>query len=150
MQMITNGGDNEGLFRGAVMQSGGPIPVGDIEHGQRYFDDLVEKTGCQGSQDTVECLRKVPYTTFKRAMDSSPNMFSYQVRPYVTIRFWVRRLIISQGLILAWLPRVDGVFLTEQPQVSVLRGLVANVPMITGMSHCDGFRYAAYLLCRKL
>ncbi|KAI9437416.1 Alpha/Beta hydrolase protein [Lactarius psammicola] len=117
LQMITNGGNNEGLFRGAVMQSGGPIPVGDIEHGQQYYDFMVEKTGCGNSQDTLECLRRVPYATFKKAMDESPNMFSYQ------------------GLILAWLPRVDGVFLTEPPQVAVLRGHVSNVPMITG--NCD-------------
>ncbi|KAI9443552.1 carotenoid ester lipase precursor [Lactarius indigo] len=99
LQMITNGGNNEGLFRGAVMQSGGPIPVGDIEHGQQYYDFMV------------------PYATFKKAMDESPNMFSYQ------------------GLVLAWLPRVDGVFLTEPPQIAVLRGRVANIPMITG--NCD-------------
>ncbi|KAI9430679.1 Alpha/Beta hydrolase protein [Lactarius indigo] len=113
MQMITNGGNNEGLFRGAVMQSGGPIPVGDIKNGQRYYDFMVEKTGCQGRADTLDCLRKVPYTTYKKAMDESPNMFSYQ------------------ALILAWLPRVDGIFLREPPQHSVLRGNVAKVPMIT-------------------
>ncbi|KAH9057403.1 carotenoid ester lipase precursor [Lactarius vividus] len=117
MQMITNKGDNENLFRGAVMQSGGPIPVGDIENGQRHYDFMVEKTGCQGRDDTLDCLRKVPYATYKKAMDESPNMFSYQ------------------ALMLAWLPRVDGVFLTEPPQYSVLRGQVSNVPMITG--NCD-------------
>ena len=79
MQMVTNQGDNEGLFRGAVMQSGGPIPVGDTEHGQQYYDAMVEKTGCQSSPDTLECLRKVPYATYKKAMDASPNMFAYQV-----------------------------------------------------------------------
>jgi acetylcholinesterase len=39
-----------------------------------------------------------------------------------------------QGLVLAWLPRVDGVFLTEPPEYSVLRGHVSNVPLITGES----------------
>jgi acetylcholinesterase len=38
-----------------------------------------------------------------------------------------------QGLALSWLPRVDGVFLTEPPQHAVVRGHVADVPMITGM-----------------
>ncbi|KAI9437418.1 carotenoid ester lipase precursor [Lactarius psammicola] len=117
MQMITNGGNNEGLFRGAVMQSGGPIPVGNITNGQRYYDFMVEKTGCAKHKDTLECLRRIPYSTYKKAMDSSPNMFSYQ------------------ALILAWLPRVDGVFLTEKPQASVMGGRVSNVPMITG--NCD-------------
>ncbi|KAH9167333.1 carotenoid ester lipase precursor [Lactarius sanguifluus] len=115
--MLTNNGNNEGLFRGAIMQSGGPIPVGDIENGQRYYDFMVEKTGCSKASNTLDCLRKVPYNTYKRAMDDSPNFFAYQ------------------GLVLAWLPRVDGVFLKEPTQHSVLRGNVANVPMITG--NCD-------------
>ncbi|KAN0139659.1 Alpha/Beta hydrolase fold [Lactarius tabidus] len=117
MHLLTNNGNQDGLFRGAVMQSGGPIPVGDIENGQKYYDLMVDKTGCSNSADTLECLRKVPYTTFKKAMDETPNFFAYQ------------------GLVLAWLPRVDGVFLTEPPQYSVLRGHVANVPLITG--NCD-------------
>ncbi|KAI0298094.1 carotenoid ester lipase precursor [Multifurca ochricompacta] len=117
LHMLTNKGNQEGLFRGAIMQSGGPIPVGDIENGQQYYDFMVERTGCRNHNDTLECLRKVPYSTFKHAMDESPNFFAYQ------------------GLVLAWLPRVDGVFLTEPPQHAVLRGHVSNVPMITG--NCD-------------
>jgi len=117
LHMLANNGNQEGLFRGAVMQSGGPIPVGDIEHGQPYYDFMVKETGCTHQPDTLDCLRKVPYNTFKRAMDASPNFFAYQ------------------GLVLAWLPRVDGVFLTEPPQYSVLRGHVSDVPVITG--NCD-------------
>ncbi|KAH9960122.1 carotenoid ester lipase precursor [Russula dissimulans] len=117
MHMLTNNGDQEGLFRGAIMQSGGPISVGPIENGQQYYDHMVRETGCRGQPDTLDCLRRVPYATFKRAMDSSPNLFSYQ------------------GLVLAWMPRVDGVFLTEPPEYSVLRGHVSNVPLITG--NCD-------------
>ncbi|KAH9024550.1 Alpha/Beta hydrolase protein [Lactarius hengduanensis] len=117
LHMLTNNGNNEGLFRGAIMQSGGPIPVGDIENGQRYYDFMVEKTSCSNWTDTLDCLRKVPYTTFKKAMDDSPNFFAYQ------------------GLMAAWLPRIDDVFLKVPPPYSVLLGDVANVPMITG--NCD-------------
>lgn len=52
-------------------------------------------------------------------------------------------LIAPQGLVLAWLPRVDGVFLTEPPQYSVLRGHVANVPLITGVFDLPRFRHEA-------
>jgi acetylcholinesterase len=83
--MLVNNGNQEGLFRGAIMQSGGPIPVGDIENGQRYYDMMVEKTGCKGTNDTLNCLRKVPYNTFKKAMDESPNFFAYQVRVSHTV-----------------------------------------------------------------
>jgi acetylcholinesterase len=83
--MLANNGNQEGLFRGAVMQSGGPIPVGDIEHGQRYYDHMVKESGCARQPDTLECLRKVPYSTYKRAMDASPNFFAYQVRAYLAV-----------------------------------------------------------------
>ena len=32
LHMLANGGDTEGLFRAAFMQSGAPTPVGDITH----------------------------------------------------------------------------------------------------------------------
>jgi acetylcholinesterase len=78
--MLVNKGDQEGLFRGAVMQSGGPIPVGDIEHGQAYYDTLVKLAACDKSPDTLECLRNVPYARFKYAMDATPDFFAYQVK----------------------------------------------------------------------
>jgi hypothetical protein len=62
------------------MQSGGPIPVGDIEHGQKHYDLLVKNAACDGSPDTLECLRNIPYDRFKYAMDLSQNFFAYQVK----------------------------------------------------------------------
>jgi acetylcholinesterase len=78
-QMITNGGNTEGLFRAGIMQSGSPIPVGDISNGQVYYDAIVAQTGCAGKADTLACLRTVPYTTLKAAVDDSPGIFAYQV-----------------------------------------------------------------------
>lgn len=46
------------------------------------------------------------------------------------------------------MPRVDGDFLTEPPQYAVLRGHVADVPMITGTSSLCilcGVKYFTYL-----
>ncbi|KAJ6624410.1 carotenoid ester lipase precursor [Mycena sp. CBHHK59/15] len=117
LQMLANGGNTEGLFRAGFMESGSPIPVGPIENGQKYYDAIVQETGCSGSSDTLECLRTVPYATLKAAQDKSPFIFSYQ------------------SLILAWLPREDGVFLTDNPQRLVQQGKVANIPFITG--DCD-------------
>ena len=70
---------NAGLFRGAFMQSGAQIPVGDISHGQKYYDAVVSQTGCSGSADTLACLRKVDYAVLKNAINKSPGIFSYQV-----------------------------------------------------------------------
>ena len=79
LHMMTNGGDTEGLFRGAFMQSGSPIPVGDITDGQHDYDTLVAETGCSGAADTLQCLREVPFDTLKAAVDKSPGLFSPQV-----------------------------------------------------------------------
>ncbi|KAG6846275.1 hypothetical protein H0H93_014922, partial [Arthromyces matolae] len=117
LHMIANNGDVGGLFRAAFMQSGSPIPVGPLENAQKYYDALVSATGCSSAADTLECLRQVPYSTLKAAVNKSPGIFAYQ------------------SLSLAWLPREDGVFLTENPQQLVLDGKVANIPFITG--DCD-------------
>ncbi|CAA7261545.1 unnamed protein product [Cyclocybe aegerita] len=117
LQMLANGGNTEGLFRAAFMQSGAPVPVGDITHGQQYYDALVQETGCARSADTLQCLRTVPYATLKEAINNSPGIFDYQ------------------SLRLAWLPRADGVFLVDHPQRLVQQGKVAKIPYITG--NCD-------------
>ena len=80
--MVANGGNTEGLFRGAFMESGSVNPSGDITLGQQYYDDLVQATGCAGTEDTLECLRQVSFPTLKAAVNKSQGIFSYQVRHY--------------------------------------------------------------------
>jgi len=77
--MIANNGNAEGLFRGAIMESGAPVPVGNIEKGQAFYDKIVKSTGCSGSTDTLQCLREVDYNTLKAAIDTAPDIFDYSV-----------------------------------------------------------------------
>ena len=79
LQMVTNGGDTEDLFRGAFMESGAVIPSGDISLGQRDYDDLVRAVRCSGAEDTLECLRQVPFPVLKEAVNMSPGFLSYRV-----------------------------------------------------------------------
>ncbi|KAH9053688.1 Alpha/Beta hydrolase protein [Lactarius vividus] len=117
LQMLANGGNTEGLFRAAFMQSGSPTPLGDITYGQQYYDDLVERTGCSCSSNTLVCLRETPYKKLKAAVDGTPSIYSYQ------------------SLALAWLPRVDGVFLVDEPHKLIQQGKVARIPFVSG--ECD-------------
>lgn len=55
------GGDNEGLFRGAIMESGAPIPVESEKRGQHSFDVIAEAAGCHNAVDKVACLRAVSF-----------------------------------------------------------------------------------------
>lgn len=77
--MLAYDGNNEGLFRAAFMQSGSPTPMGDITRGQRYYDFIVDETGCKESSDTLECLRAVPEDVLQAAVDKTPSSSSYQV-----------------------------------------------------------------------
>ena len=78
--MVANGGNTEGLFHGAFMQSGSPIPSGDIAQAQKYYDALVEETGCEGASNTLQCLREVPYDKIMDAVNDSQGILAYQVR----------------------------------------------------------------------
>ena len=83
LQLLTNNGDTEDLFRAAFLQSGGPIPVGDITRGQSQYDALVRDTKCDVAADTLECLRQLPFSVLKAAVDQAPGPVSYQVRSFV-------------------------------------------------------------------
>ncbi|KAJ7149882.1 Alpha/Beta hydrolase protein [Mycena crocata] len=56
--------DQSMLFRGVFMLSGCVIPIGSVQDGQPHYDDLVAANGCQGSQDSLECLQRVPFNKF--------------------------------------------------------------------------------------
>ncbi|EKM55972.1 uncharacterized protein PHACADRAFT_256969 [Phanerochaete carnosa HHB-10118-sp] len=128
LQMLTNGGDTEGLFHGAFMESGSPIPVGDITHGQKYYDALVSETGCSGAADTLQCLREVPFDALMAAVNQSPSIDSLQ------------------SLDLAWMPRADGAFLPYGPQALVTQGSVASIPFVTGDVDDEGTAFSLYSL----
>lgn len=61
------------------MQSGSPIPVGDITRGQKDYNTLVQDTGCSGASDTLECLRNVPASALQTAVDKSRGIASHTV-----------------------------------------------------------------------
>ncbi|KAI0091741.1 carotenoid ester lipase precursor [Irpex rosettiformis] len=117
LQMVANAGDNEGLFRGAFMHSGSPVPYGDISHGQKYYDELVVEAGCANASDSLQCLRGVSSSVIKTMMDATPSLLS------------------KEALSIVWMPRSDGTFFVDPPFQAVLKGAVANVPFVSG--ECD-------------
>ncbi|KZV67208.1 carotenoid ester lipase precursor [Peniophora sp. CONT] len=120
MQMLTNGGDTEGLFRAAFMSSGGPLPTGSVEHVQDRWDNFATIAGCGdflGKASVFECLRNASLEDIRAGQDASGSIFGYY------------------GLDVAWLPSADGDFLSALPQELVRKGSVADVPFVTG--DCD-------------
>ncbi|EAU92417.2 carotenoid ester lipase [Coprinopsis cinerea okayama7 len=124
LQMVAYDGRDEDLFHAAFMQSGSPIPVGNITGGQIYYNDLVNRTGCYGQDDTLSCLRSAPLANLTDAINQSPGLFAYQ------------------SLALAWSPRADGTFLTAHPQHLVQQDKVLHIPMVSGDVDDEGTVFA--------
>ena len=146
-QMVANGGDNEGLFRGAFMESGSVLPaVGDVTVGQPDYDALVQETGCTGVQDTLECLRQAPFPALQAAMNNSLGYFSYRVCHgfFNPLRSVVNR--IPQSLNLVWAPKTDGTLLKAPLQHQIAQGNVANVPFVAGNKAIDFYFSSSWLI----
>ncbi|KAF8896776.1 carotenoid ester lipase precursor [Gymnopilus junonius] len=117
LHLVINNGNPEGLFHGAVMESGSPLGLSDTISQQPFFDQLVADTECTGSQDPIACLRAVPFEKLGAAINLSSNIFSFS------------------SINIVWNPSVDGIVFQRNPQRSVQEGLYAKVPLITG--DCD-------------
>jgi cholinesterase len=123
-------GNNDGLFRAAILQSGsalGPasewsyswsshnakLPVNSISQltttYQPIYDNATITVGCSEANDTLACLRTVPYETLFDAFS-----------PFVLT------------------PIVDGEFLTRLPSESFAKGLVSNVTILAGTNTDEG------------
>ena len=80
LHLVANGGNSEGLFHAAFMESGFPMPVGDTRQGQRWYDLLVQQSGCAGASDTLSCIRDtVPDEVINAVQDKTPFFFSKEV-----------------------------------------------------------------------
>ncbi|KAL5355894.1 Alpha/Beta hydrolase protein [Aspergillus floccosus] len=110
--LVANGGDHEGLFRAAIMESGNAIgpPWNGTDWHQPMYDRIVNKTGCTSSTDTLECLRNTPYDLFYASA--------------------------YEGL--EWFGAIDGAFIREYPQISMKEGRIAPVPILLGSNTDEG------------
>jgi hypothetical protein len=71
--------------------------------------------------------------TLKAGVDKSPDFFSYEVGGPKCDGASTHAHYISQGFPPVWTPRIDGVFLQDNPQKLVKAGKVAKIPFVTGM-----------------
>ncbi|KAH6882862.1 Alpha/Beta hydrolase protein [Alternaria rosae] len=106
-------GDNEGLFRAAILESGNAVgaPLNGTDWYQHMYDNLTESVGCSDAKDTLQCLRDVPYET---------------IAPYG-----------YQGL--EWFHVIDGSLIPRYGQQSLQKGKFAKIPLILGTNTDEGF-----------
>ncbi|KAJ0426885.1 carboxylesterase [Aspergillus carlsbadensis] len=108
-------GEHRGLFRGAILQSGGALGPAledgsDLETSyQPMYDNITATVGCGDAHDSLSCLRHVPYTTLHCAFSA---------------------FIMT--------PILDGDFVTQLPSTSFAQDRVANVAILAGSNTDEG------------
>ncbi|KAJ4366737.1 hypothetical protein N0V95_000066 [Ascochyta clinopodiicola] len=106
-------GDNDGLFRAAILESGGAVgaPLNGTDWYENMYKNLTTSVGCADSTNTLQCLRQVPYE---------------KIAPYGNVG-------------LEWFHVIDGSFIPRYGQESLLSGKFAKIPLILGTNTDEGF-----------
>ncbi|KAI3540181.1 carboxylesterase [Colletotrichum filicis] len=117
-QLIAYGGRDDGLFQGAIMQSGGmaekwPYNVKDpAAYTRNLYRNLTETTSCSEAASPLECLRNLPVGVISAALNVSATP------------------VFSDTGLGPWLTQVDGDFLQDGPIASLEKGHFVHVPII--------------------
>lgn len=113
MQMIAYGGVDDGLFRGAICDSGGPVAPApqNATVRQKQFDSIVEATNCSAATDKLDCLRKVPADAYADAVNVTGGSYAAVV---------------------------DDNMIPGYPSELVKQGKFVKVPLLIGANHDEG------------
>ncbi|KAL2810033.1 Alpha/Beta hydrolase protein [Aspergillus granulosus] len=79
------GGRDDGLFRAAIMQSGGSVMASSMNTTayQGMYDEIVGKVGCDTAQDTLQCLREVSFKRLNAVFNGTDGNPAYNFSPAV-------------------------------------------------------------------
>jgi carboxylesterase type B len=113
-QMFSYGGRDDGLYRAAIMESGGPTgaQVQNLAYYTSPVENLTRTVGCWNATDQLACLRDL----------SQEALFAAQP---------------SQ----VWNPLIDGDFLTAYPSQQMAAGDFVKVPLLTGENTDEGINF---------
>ncbi|KAI1275080.1 lipase [Xylaria sp. FL0933] len=105
-------GRDDGLFRGAILESGGPTgaQVESLSWYNTAVENLTRTVGCWGASNQLACLREVDSATLFAAHPS-----------------------------VVWNPLLDGDFLTGYPSQLMQDGKYVQVPLLIGANADEGF-----------
>ncbi|KAL6408910.1 Carboxylesterase, type B [Ilyonectria robusta] len=116
--IISYGGRDQGLFRGAIMESAGPINLFRFNSPAEwdvYYNAITRAANCSTAIDTLACLRTVP----SEALNS---IFASNIT----------------ASILSWGMEVDGDFIQGNAREALLSGQFIKVPVLQGQNHDGG------------
>lgn len=123
MQLVAYEGDHQNLFQRAILESGSPVAnFATSAKWQPWFDALVDKTGCAGSSDKLQCLRQLPVQALNDIFNSTTA------------------LPVSAPALSAV---IDGDFMTDKGADLLRNGKFAKVPLLVGNNFDEGTQYGS-------
>lgn len=110
-QLFSYDGQGEGLYRGAIMESGGPTGtnVQDLSFYASPVENLTRTVGCWTADDQLACLRGL---TQDELFAAEPSQ--------------------------TWNPLIDGTFLTGYPSQLIRQGKYDRVALLIGANDDEG------------
>ncbi|KAH8667110.1 carboxylesterase family protein [Xylariales sp. PMI_506] len=117
--LVAYGGRDDGLFRGAISESGAPTGLSNfstVANWQPAYDAVVNATGCSSATDTLSCLRTVDTQTLSDIFNST--------------------LVTDLGV--EYRPAIDGDFLLNSGTTQIRRGEFVKVPYLIGTNFDEG------------
>ncbi|KAF3909397.1 Acetylcholinesterase [Arthrobotrys entomopaga] len=115
MHQIAFGGRDDGLFRGAIMESGSAIfylAWGYPDAYQENYDTLLDAVSCTDAVDSLQCLRGVEVGKLNEALNTTNAAVFTAV--------------------------VDGAFVPDSPALAYKDGRYVKVPTIIGTNSDEG------------
>ncbi|KAI5236686.1 lipase 2 [Aureobasidium subglaciale] len=116
-QLLAYNGRDDGLFHGAIAESGAPIGPGvdfDVDDWEPIIANISKATGCQGTGSVLDCLRKVPVDQLNAVINST----------------------VTRGA--RYGPVVDGDWFTQTATRALANGDFLKVPYIIGVNEAEG------------
>ncbi|KAL1634432.1 hypothetical protein SLS58_010673 [Diplodia intermedia] len=115
LQMHAYGGRDDGLFAGAILESGGTTgaSLNPLPHYNAAVENLTRTVGCWGASDPLSCLRDLPAAALHAARPSQ-----------------------------VWNPLVDGDFLPAYPSDLRGQGRFVRVPVLAGANTDEGTSFS--------
>lgn len=116
-QLTAYGGRDDKLFRAGIMESGGSISAstGNFTTYQSSYNTLAASVNCSSAEDSLQCLREVPFETLNSVLNGTDGSSVYDFSPVV-----------------------DGDFMRNYGSVQLNNHEFVKVPIISGTNMDEG------------
>jgi len=122
-QLTAYGGRDDGLFHATAAESQAFATILTIPESQFQYDNMVIRTGCASSKDTLACLRSLSADDIQRANYNTPFPGGTNAPKYM------------------YGPVLDGDFVQEYTYAAYARGNFVRLPAIYGDVSDEGTKF---------